>query len=210
MPIILIGISVTVFVMFSNPIYTQIGELRAQSVSYDEALKNSKTLENERDKLTAKDNAIDPDNKIKLQKLLPDNVDNIRLILEIEQIGLPYGMALKDVKYNATPDKEKTTAANPAGAAVVGGAGAGDAENKEYGSWDLEFSTSGTYDNFLNFVRDIEQNLRIVDISSIVFEVDTKDAVKDSGINKTDKTDAASLPPTYKYDFKIKTYWLKN
>ena len=69
MPLILIGIAITVFVMFFNPLYNQIGELRAQAVSYDEALENSKALENERDKLTTKDNAIDPENKMKLQKL---------------------------------------------------------------------------------------------------------------------------------------------
>src|SRR3989338_3930886 len=102
MPIILIGISVTVFVMFSNPMYKGIQELRGRSVSYNEALQNSKSLESERDKLTAKDNLIDPDNKIKLHKLLPDNIYNIRLILEIEQLAIPYGMALKNVKYETT------------------------------------------------------------------------------------------------------------
>ena len=55
--------------------------------SYNEALNNSKALEDKRDTLTAKYNTIDPNDLIKLQKLLPDNVDNIRLILEIGQIA---------------------------------------------------------------------------------------------------------------------------
>jgi len=100
MPIILIGISITVFFAFFNPIYNNIGKLRAQVASYDEALKNSKKLENERDKLTAKKNAIDAENLAKLQKLLPENIDNIRLILEIEKVALPYDMVLKNVKFN--------------------------------------------------------------------------------------------------------------
>jgi hypothetical protein len=49
--------------------------------------------------LTQKYSTIDPVNLDKLTKLLPDNVDNIRLILEIEKIASPYGMILKDVKY---------------------------------------------------------------------------------------------------------------
>ena len=107
MPIVLIGISIAVFFLFFNPIYNNIGELRAQVASYDEALKNSKKLENERDKLTAKKNAIDVENLAKLQKLLPENIDNIRLILEIEKMASPYGMALKDVKYNQTAKDKK-------------------------------------------------------------------------------------------------------
>ena len=94
MPIILIGIAASLFFMFTNPIYNDISILKTTLASYNEALDNSKALENERDKLTAKYNAINPDDLTKLQKLLPENVDNIRLILEIEQIAAPYGMTL--------------------------------------------------------------------------------------------------------------------
>jgi len=94
MPIILITISITLFFVFANPIYNEISVLRGEVASYNEALDNSKALENERDKLTAKYNAINPENLTKIAKLLPENVDNIRLILEIEQIALPYGMVL--------------------------------------------------------------------------------------------------------------------
>src|SRR3989338_7805341 len=100
LPVILIGVSITAFFMFSNPIYGEIAQLRVQTASYDEALNNSKMLENERDKLTAKYNSINPEDLVKLEKFLPENIDNIRLILEIEQLASPYGMTLKDVKYD--------------------------------------------------------------------------------------------------------------
>jgi Tfp pilus assembly protein PilO len=195
-PIILIIISITLFFSFTNPLYNDISSLKTEVTSYNEALDNSKALENERDKLTAKYNAISPDNLMKLQKLLPDNVDNIRLILEIEQIALPYGMALKDVKYNVTNTNTTTPATG-----VVQGGGATDLSNKDYGIFDLEFSVSGSYDNFINFTKDLESNLRIVDISSIDFSSDNVNA------NTNSKTPS---PEVYKYDFKIKTYWLKN
>src|SRR3989338_8756773 len=107
-PIILIGIAGSIFFMLTNPAYDRISALKADVASYNIALDNSKMLENERDKLTSKYNVINPDNLIKLKRFLPDNVDNIRLILEIEQIALPYGMALKDIKYSPT-DPTKTT-----------------------------------------------------------------------------------------------------
>jgi Tfp pilus assembly protein PilO len=177
--------------MFTNPIYQQIPVLRAEVDSYNEALNNSKALENERDKLTSKFNSINKEDLDKLEKLLPDNIDNIRLILEIEKIASPYGMVLKDVKYNA----EESVEAKPTNAKQAG-SGAKSATSKDYKVLNMEFSVSGTYNNFINFTKDLESNLRIVDISSISFssEVDSK-------------TNPTGL---YKYNFKIKTYWLKN
>src|SRR3989344_6003151 len=190
MPIILIAISVTVFFTFTEPLYTDITMLRSTMASYNEALDNSKALESERDKLTAKYNSIDPLNLTKIAKMVPENIDNIRLILEIERIASPYGMALKDIKYSTAPIADISNA-GPRTAAV-----AGRLSLKDYGVWDLEFSTAGSYNNFINFTKDLETNLRIADISSVTFT---------SGDSR-----AGATSDVYQYNFKIKTYWLKN
>lgn len=190
MPIILIGISIALFFTFTNPLYKDIVLLREEVNNYNEALDNSKALENERDKLTQKYNAIRGENLDRLQKLLPEGVDNIRLVLEIEKLATPYGMVLKDVKYDATQKDSTSTASEITSGQVVG-------QNlrKDYGIWNLEFSTEGTYNNFINFVKDIENNLRIVDIASVSF---------------SSNSNSNTLSSIYKYNFKIKTYWLKN
>jgi Tfp pilus assembly protein PilO len=193
LPIILIGIAIAGFFILTSPLYNSISLEREQIASYDEALDNSKALEAQRDRLTQKYNSFDPEDLSKLQKLLPDNVDNIRLILEIEKIALPYGMKIKDIKYDTTSNNDTTP--EMAGVAQNGGAVS---LNKNYGIWNLEFSTQGTYNNFINFLKDLENNLRIVDISSIQFSSNAS-----MGLNP-------SLPEAYKYDLAIKTYWLKN
>ena len=197
MPIILIGIAGAFFFAFTNPILNDISASNADVASYNGALDNSKMFENERDKLTSKYNQIDPDNLVKIKKLLPDNVDNIRLILEIGQIALPYGMVLKDVKYNVTNSNTAETATT--GTVIKGGSVP--ETSKNYGIFDLEFSISGTYDNFISFTKDLESNLRIVDISSITFSSNTGSVGSNPKINS---------PDIYKYNFKIKTYYLKN
>ena len=126
----------------------------------------------------------------KLNKLLPDSVDSIRLILEIEKIASPYGMVLKDTRYNPS-EKDK----DAVGGSSVAGGGA-TKSNQNYGTWDLEFSTEGSYQNFLSLLQDLENNLRIVDVSSIQFSSES--------VNTKVSND------NYKYNFKIKTYWLKN
>ena len=162
--IILISIAVTGFFAFTKPLFNDISALREQMASYDDALNNSKMLENERDLLTKKYNSFDPENIAKLSKLLPDNVDNIRLILEIEKIATPYGMVLKDIKYNV--ESTNNTTARTAENGEVGGI---PMPRQEYGTLDFSFSTQGAYGNFINFMRDLEKNLRIMDITSIDF-----------------------------------------
>ena len=200
-PTILIAISVTGFLMFTKPIIDEVSAIQSKITSFNEALDTSKALESERDKLTQKYNTIDPSNLDRLQKFLPDNVDNIRLILEIEKVASPYGMILENVKYDSTQSNTKDTAtatsgtpSQDSGTVVVKGS------SSQFGTWNLEFSTEGTYSNFIDFTKDLESNLRMVDISSVAFSSDDNTVV----LGKPKVTDS------YKYDFKIKTYWLKN
>jgi Tfp pilus assembly protein PilO len=103
------------------------------------------------------------------------------------------GMILKDVKYEtASREIEK-----PKNSVVQGGA-AIKKNSSEYGVWDLSFSIEGSYSNFLNFTRDLENNLRIVDISSIQFS------------SETAANSSKNTAESYSYSFTVKTYWLKN
>lgn len=189
-PTILIGISVLLFALFTNPIYGDVTGLRATSASYEEALANAKNLQSVRESLLSKYNGFSTEDVARLKKLLPDNVDNIRLILEIQGIASNYGMQIKNVKYDAkkAAGVETETPQNAAAARE---------QVRDYGVFDMEFSTEGSYDNFVKFVRDMERSLRIVDVTSVAF-------------SSVDGASAQSLANNiYKYDFKIKTYWLK-
>lgn len=191
--LILFSLAILTLVLFANPLYTEVNKLKSEQADYNSALGNSKSLENERDKLTAEYSTISPENLERLRKMLPDNVDNIRLILEIEKMALPYGMVLRDVKYSATPDGSASDTAQAISSGTSSGTG-----NQDYGSWDLEFSVTGTYTNFLSFLKDLESNLRIIDVASINFS------------SATSLTPNKSMPESYTYNFRIKTYWLKN
>lgn len=196
-PLLLIGISVAGFFILITPKYEEVVALKAQVSAYDKALNNSKSLEDERDKLIKKSNDISKVNKEKIEKMLPGSIDNIRLILEIEELASVYGMYLKDVKYD---DEKKAEEGAPQ---VVQAGVIDESANQEYGVWNLEFTTEGSYTNFINFTRDIEKNLRLVDISSVQFSSISAPASKSA-------TAIATPADNYVYTFKIKTYWLKN
>lgn len=192
-PIISIIIAVVGIFGFVMPGYKELSTLKTQVAAYDQALNNSRSLEEERDKLTQKFNSINAVDLDKIEKLVPDNVDNIRLILEIEKLASPYGMVLKDVHYEVVSKDDQENKQTP----KQGGSTKN--MNSEYGSWDLEFTTEGSYNDFVSFVSDLEQNLRIVDVVSVQFSSGSSDNINKTGSQKP-----------YKYKFKIKTYWLKN
>lgn len=191
LPTILVLASLASFFLVTNPMYASLRTLKIQSQAYSDALTNSKKLQSVRDQLNARYSGFDPVALDRLNKLLPDNPDNIKMIIEIENIATPYGMILKNVKFDAP---KKTADEN---GFVTGSADEIAAASKDYGIFNLEFSTTGTYQNFQNFLKDLEKSLRIIDVSSISF-------------SSVDSATANGLSDVYKYDFKIKTYWLKN
>lgn len=187
-PGILILLSVASFILFTSPTYKEIKTLKQQAAAYDAALTNALNLQKVRDALSEKYRSLTPEQIDRLSKLLPDNVDNIRLIIDIQRIATNYGMLLTSVKFDtlAVDTVPVLGAIEDSPETIL-------EEEKEYGSFNLEFNTAASYQTFLLFLADLEKSLRIIDISSISFTSDT-DTTGD----------------TYKYGFKIKTYWLKN
>lgn len=158
LPIILVAAAVGLFVLYTNPAYQASKALQAQVASYDEALNKSQELRAVRDQLLAKRNTFPTDAVEKLERMLPDNVDNIRLIIDINNIAARHDLALSNVALGSVGDSTGDRSASAVGAS-------GDA----VGSVTVGFSVSATYEDFLAFLADIEHSLRIVDIEALSF-----------------------------------------
>lgn len=172
-PIILIVLAVGVFVWYINPAYGRIKDLRAEEAQYDMALDRSQELIAVRDALLSKYNMIPSEDLNRLRKLLPDHVDNVRLILDMNNIASQYGMTLGSIALT-----EASAEGNELGA-----------DTSPLGAIDFSFSVRSTYDNFLDFLMDLENSLRIVDIVNISFTTDAT--------------------PLATYRVTLRTYWLK-
>jgi len=195
LPILLIGVAVSSFFFFTFGAYKDIKVLRANTSEYNTALANFNQLQKVRDVLRDQYNTFSTSDLTRLDRMLPDYVDNIRLIIEIQNMAVRYGLTLTNVKFSisgkaTTVQGAKASPQNSQALALM---------NKEYGVFELEFSTVGPYENFVKFSKDIEKSLRLVDIMSVGFS--SIDPVRTSGV--------VSTGTVYKYDFKIRTYWLK-
>jgi len=193
--LIIIGSAAAVFLIIIVPKYDAIKVMQTENDSYKSSLATATQLKQSRDALMGKYNSIAKADLDNIQILLPDSVNNIKLIIQIDSIATKNGLtSLRSVDYNA--EKDSSTEGS-SGAAPVGAAG-----KAPYGEFTMTFSTSGTYKNFLTFLSDIEQNLRIVDVKSISFS-----SAGESGGDKEKNKDPNSASLSYKVT--IKTYWLK-
>ncbi len=174
-PIILIIVSVGLFVFFTNKEYQTIKVLQGEIESYDKALGKSNEVLKKRAELQAKYAQFARSDLDSLKKLLPDNVDNVQLILDINGITRKHNTTISKIKVNDEGAADKNAPIGP--------------DTKPYSSMLVSFKTKATHEDFMAFIKDLEQGLRLVDITSLSFKADPK------GQNE--------------YSVTIRTYWLK-
>ena len=149
-PTILLIAALGLFILYTNPTYQTVKTLSAQNSSYDDALSKAAQLRTLRDQLLQTRASFSDDDVTKLTHVLPDNVDNIRLIIDINNIASRHNLSLTDVQLGDTGGGAAGTSAlavGPTGAAVG----------------------SANYSDFLAFEEDLEHSLRIVDVDKLSF-----------------------------------------
>ena len=166
-----------------SPRYKEVQAMGVEVANYSNRLVTAQKLKLSREELIAKYNSIPKADLDNLKILLPESVDNIRLIIQIDSLATKNGLSsLRNVQYDST----KTDQSKPDSSS---------GPQKPYGEFTLSFDTTGQYNNFLSFISDLEQNLRLVDVSAVVFG-------QNSGGER-------GLADSLKYSVTLKTYWLK-
>ncbi len=188
LPIILILSSLGIFFGYVDPNYKgtstptnptdystySIDALQSQLANYQDVAKSSVSIVSQENNLVQKENTISTDDQDRLSKMLPPNIDNIRLIIEISQIAQGRNLIAKNITIG------NSTASGNANAAGTANA---------YGTVSLSFTVNASYSNFINFLQDLESNLRLVDITNITFNAN------DTGF--------------YDFNVTLNTYWLQ-
>ncbi len=182
LPLILIGAAATLFIAYTNPHYQgSIKALQTQQQAYDDALTKSQELKALRDQLLSKYNTFSTEDRDKLQEFLPDNIDNIQLVIDINGIAARHNLAIKNMQIGET--KVGPSSGRSSSAKVAVGT-----SNGTVGSVDFGFTVSADYETFLAFLADLEHSLRLIDVEKVAF------SVNETGLND--------------YTLSIRTYWL--
>ena len=176
-----------IFFVYTKPTYDSVQTIRNNVNAYNAALDKATELQKLKADLLTRYNSFDATQLDRLQKLLPEHVDNVALILDMDSIAARFGMGLENVDVS-------TPASSAAGSSAIGSVGA---SGKTFDSVTVHFSTAGSYENFLLFLRSLEQSLRIVDVVALTISPQGTATGNDSSIL------------SYHYDMTLRTYWLK-
>ena len=152
-PILLLLLSVGIFYLYLDPKYAAVQVLEAKQERYEEAVNKSREIQVLRDQLLTKYNSFDKTDLERLEKMLPDNVDNVRLIMDIDSMAQNYNIEINNLEIEEGGSDSAAIASNPASGA--------------YNSITLGFGFESNYDNFVAFTKDLERSLRLVDMSTV-------------------------------------------
>lgn len=178
-PIIAVVVAGLVFYFFIDPTYTEVKQLRTEEATLSAALTRALELQSTRDQLLSRYNTFSPDDLSRLEKMLPDHVDNVRLALDMDSLANQYGMRIRNVSIEKEDEKKSTRPKQQ----VVG------PDERTYESMVLSFTVTGQYATLRTFLTDLEKSLRLVNIESLAF------TSSDNGL--------------YDFTIALRTYWLK-
>lgn len=181
---LVLAASIASFITFIIPQYQEVKKTQSDIASYSKRLSTAQELQTSRDTLIAKYNGISKVDLDNIKVLLPDSVDNIRLIIQLDTLATKHGMSsLRSISYDTT--QKVDTSLRP-----------DQTTTRPYGEFFISFDTSGRYQSFLSFIDELEKNLRLIDIVSVDFTV-------------SDTPGERPEFATMKYRITLKTYWLK-
>jgi hypothetical protein len=193
-PMFMVVGSVGLFFGYISPGYSRVVELRAEVLNYTAALEKVEQLKELRDELNATYRSYAPEDIDKLFAVLPDSVDNVKLGLDLDTLAEVHKLDLKNISLsNEEPPSPP-----------IDGMGVEQTDVIELRSTLLTFNVTGTYVDMVAFLKDLERNLRLLDIVSISFSSGTADAGKPGS-----KPPAIGKKEAPSYDITTRIYWLK-
>ncbi len=159
---IIIILSIASVVVFGVPQYELYKKQTVEQSGYSTILDNAKKLKQTQTELISRSNQLSAEQRFKLEKIIPDNPNNVPLILDLSTVAGGYGIKFQSIKTEEQKPEinpQKKTETLPADIGVLR----------------VDIVMTGTYTGITEFVRTIEKSLRIIDITGLSFSAASED-----------------------------------
>ncbi len=169
LPILIIILAVALFFGLTQPLISSgttlnpgIVELQGEKKVLNAALETAKQSAQKLSELETQYNAITEEQKAALENVLPNTIDEVRLIIYVQNIGTQNKTPLKGVGVLTREGGSSNVATIPseAGTELV---------RAGYEPVAISFTVKATYNQFLSLVEKLEKSLKIFDITSVEF-----------------------------------------
>ena len=182
-PIVIVIAAIGLFFVYTSPAYTgPVTAARLEVESLDGALNAAKAFKDREARLLEERAALSPEGLERLEAFLPNNVNNIQLILDLDALAARSGVRLSNFNVgDQTAEGGPATAADGEGLALE--------STSAIGFIEITLTAEGTYSAFQTFLKATEQSLRMLDLVSLNVE--------------------GSATGVYTYDMTFRIYWLQ-
>jgi Tfp pilus assembly protein PilO len=187
-PFIFIALSIGLFFSYIRPAYEVLGAVLDQETRVNQALEKAKLLESKTGELTARLGDIERDDvqMKRLKTLLPDTVDPVRLVIDIDALARKHGVTVTSFDL---PQRDQQQYADSAETSML--------DARPVGEATMRVVAHGGYSNLKAFTQSLEKSLTLVDIAQLSF-------------SKFDLIAQEGAPVGgLQASFVIKTHWLK-
>ena len=183
--LILLVLAGGIYFTYTSGQITALNAIQAENNQYSSAIDNAQKLIKLRDSVLNQYNAISDEDKARLDEIVPNTIDNIRLMIDISGIAARHGITATGITTSADTNTPSSGAASqPAPGVSNSGASAVNGLS----TVTVSFDVTTTYANFISFLQDIERSLRILDVTNITL--------------------STSASGVYTYGVTLDTYWL--
>jgi Tfp pilus assembly protein PilO len=154
LPIVAFCIALAIFFGYVNPAWTgSIATTQAAINADNQGLAAANDYTARQNQLASARNAIDPASLAALTTLLPDSVNNVRLILDLDALAARSGLSLTSIDVATSPS---STSSDTSSASV-----------NPVGSVDLSLSATGSYAALKTFLEGVESSARLLDVTDL-------------------------------------------
>ena len=176
--------ALVIFFAYVNPTWSgEIANLTTAIANDDAALAAAASYTAQQNQLASARNAIDQADLARLTNFLPDSVDNVGLILDLDTLAARSGLSLANIDVASAG----TTSGGSSGSSAAAAAAA--AKQGPVGSVYLMITAVGTYASLQNFLAAVERSGRLLDVR--------------------DLTVKGSDTGAYNYQMTLRLYWLR-
>jgi len=185
LPTLALFVAVGIFFAYVQPTWSgPVATTRTAIQSNEKTLAAAREYAKKQNDLASARNTIDADSLRRLEVFLPESVNNVGLILDINALAARSGISLANIDIL----REAGGATSAAGAQGTSGASPSIRQNP-VSSVDLTLSALGTYGALQSFLAGLEKSARLLDVQDI--------SVKgsDTGV--------------YNYQMTVRLYWLR-
>lgn len=213
---------------FLKPQYDAFKKVQGDLSQEKGNLENQKTnLENIKGLL--KNYEVVKENLKSLSLALPSEKDIPNLLVQLESLAVKNGVLMESISYSEEQEEKgskgeqkvtpqvKAKSIGPAGLEEeMGTAGEGEASqgetaapSKGYATLQVDLSLSAHYPSFMQYLEDVQKNLRFLDIISVSFDVGEEGGQSTSTSGEEGEGELSFEEKTFDFSVTLRTYYLK-